>query len=111
MIRWLSDDLTANFQVSLPKAPLHDFVRAISGVSSRFIIPTFLMSVFHFPCRKLIVKPSLMSWRWLRYNDVKQPLALTDMDRLNGTQEPQTVANGKYWALQMELTFPTYGLT
>ena len=44
-MRWLSDDLTANFHVSLPKAPLHDFVRAISGVSSRFIIPTFLMSV------------------------------------------------------------------
>lgn len=107
MIRWLSDDLTANFQVSLSKAPLHDFVRAISAVSSRFIIPTFLMSVFHFPCRKLLVKPSLMSWRWLRYNDVKQPLALTDMDRLNGTQEPQTVADGKYWALQMQFTLPT----
>ncbi|CAH3151205.1 unnamed protein product [Porites lobata] len=57
--------------------------------------------------RKLIVKPSLMSWRWLRYNDVKQPLALTDMDRLNGTQEPQTVADGKYWALQMQFTLPT----
>ena len=52
-----------------------------------------------------------MSWRWLLYNDVKQPLALTDMDRLNGTQEPQKVADGKYWALQMELTLPTYGLT
>ena len=52
-----------------------------------------------------------MSWRWLRYNDVKEPLALTDMDRLNGTQEAQTVADGKYWALQMQLTFPTYGLT
>lgn len=58
-------------------------------------------------CRKLIVRPSLMSWRWLRYNDVKQPLALTDMDRLNGTQEPQSVPDGKYWALQMELTLPT----
>ncbi|KAL9969761.1 hypothetical protein ACROYT_G022017 [Oculina patagonica] len=57
--------------------------------------------------RKLIVRPSLMSWRWLRYNDVKQPLALTDKDRLNGTQEPQSVADGKYWALQMELTLPT----
>ena len=107
MIRWLSVDLTANIHVLLPKVLSHDFVRAISGVSSRFIIRTFFMSVFHFPCRKLIVKPSLMSWRWLRYNDVKQPLALTDMDRLNGTQEPQTVSDGKYWALQMEFTLPT----
>ena len=107
VIRWLSDNFTVNFHVSLPKAPLHDSVRAFSGVSSRFIIPTLLTSVFHFPGRKLIVKPSLMSWRLLRYNDVKQPLALTDMDRLKGTQEPQKVADGKYWALQMEFTLPT----
>lgn len=57
--------------------------------------------------RKLIVRPSLMSWRWLRYNDVKQPLALTDKDRLNGAQEPLSVPDGKYWALQMEFTLPT----
>lgn len=57
--------------------------------------------------RKLLVKPSLMSWRWIRYDDVKQPLVLTDKDRLNGIEEPQSVLDGKYWALQMELTLPT----
>lgn len=45
--------------------------------------------------------------RWLRYNDVKQPLALTDKDALTGAQEPQSVPDGKYWALQMECTLPT----
>ena len=48
-----------------------------------------------------------MSWRWIRYDDVKQPLVLTDKDRLNGIEEPQSVLDGKYWALQMELTLPT----
>jgi len=48
-----------------------------------------------------------MSWRWIRYNDVKQPLALTDKDRLNVAQEPQSVPDGKYLALQMEFTLPT----
>ena len=48
-----------------------------------------------------------MSWCWLRYNNVKQPLALTDKDWLSNVQEPQSVPDGKYWALQMEFTLPT----
>ena len=32
-MRWLSDDLTANIHVSLPKALSHNFVRAISFLS------------------------------------------------------------------------------
>lgn len=73
------------------------------------LIPQWLAHVLRKPSfhRKLLVKPSLMSWRWIRYNDVKQPLALTDKDRLNGAQEPQSVPDGKYWALQMEFTLPT----
>ena len=69
-----------------------------------FSIPHVFVMFF---CRKLIVKPSVMSWRWLRYNDVKQPLAMTDMERLRGAKEPQSVADGKYWALQLEFTLPT----
>lgn len=73
------------------------------------LIPQCLAHVLRKPTfhRKLLVKPSLMSWRWMRYNDVKQPLALTDKDRINGAQEPQSVPDGKYWALQMEFTLPT----
>ncbi|XP_067051199.1 pseudouridylate synthase 7 homolog [Acropora muricata] len=57
--------------------------------------------------RKLLVKPSQMNWHWFRYNDIKEPLALTDMDRLKGAQEPQSVPDGKYWALQLGFTLPT----
>lgn len=57
--------------------------------------------------RKLLVKPSLMSWRWLRYNDVKQPLVVTDKEALSGALEPESVPDGKYWALQLEFTLPT----
>lgn len=73
------------------------------------LIPQCLAHVLRTPTfhRKLLVKPSIMSWRWMRYNDVKQPLALTDKDRINGAQEPQSVPDGKYWALQMEFTLPT----
>lgn len=57
--------------------------------------------------RKLLVKPSLTSWRWLRYNDVKQPLVVTDKEAMSGAQEPESVSDGKYWALQLEFTLPT----
>ncbi|XP_068754742.1 pseudouridylate synthase 7 homolog [Montipora capricornis] len=57
--------------------------------------------------RKLIVKPSLVSWQWLGYNDVKEPLALTDTDRMKGALEPQSVPDGKFWALKIEFTLPT----
>lgn len=59
------------------------------------------------PYRKLLVKPSLMSWRWLRYNDVKQPLVVTDKEALSGALEPESVPDGKYLALQLEFTLPT----
>ena len=55
----------------------------------------------------MLVRPPHVTWRLLRYNDVKKPLVLTDLDKLYKKSEPETMPDGAFQALQLEFSLPT----
>lgn len=48
-----------------------------------------------------------MSWKTLRYTDPDVPLAQADEDKLLGFEPPVIDENGKFLALQIEMTLGT----
>ena len=78
----------------------------VSRLVSSFL--RFLVSVFHFPPQesdRQTKSHELALASFLRRETTGGPNI--DMNRLNVTQVTQAVADGKYCALQMELTLPT----
>ena len=57
--------------------------------------------------RKILQLPKNMSWSVLRYTDPDVPLAQADEDKLLGFDPPSTVEDGKFMALQIDLTLGT----
>jgi len=57
--------------------------------------------------RAIIHLPKELSWSVLRYTDPDVSLAQSDEDKLLGFDPPATVADGKFMALQMNLTLGT----
>lgn len=57
--------------------------------------------------RKIIHLPKELSWSILRYTDPDVPLAQADEDKLLGFDPPVIVEDGKFMALQIELTLGT----
>ncbi len=57
--------------------------------------------------RKILHLPEEMSWSVLRYTDPDVPLAQADEDKLLGFDAPITVEDGKFMALQIQLTLGT----
>jgi len=58
--------------------------------------------------RKLIHKPSNVSWEHIRYTDPEIPLAQCDEDRILGLNEPASDdPNGKFRALKLQWTLGT----
>lgn len=51
--------------------------------------------------RHIVVKPQDIEWQVFRYNDVNIPLALSDMDILNGEPEPKSVEGMIYVSTDM----------
>jgi len=49
--------------------------------------------------RKLIAKPQNLNYQVMQYDDYQQPLALTDLDILNGRPQPESTPEGniKLW--------------
>lgn len=56
--------------------------------------------------RKVVIRPSDVSWEMVSYDDPKIPLVHTDADKLEGRPEPVFVKEGKYRALKMEFSLP-----
>ena len=52
------------------------------------------------------MKPAHTCWRYHRYNDVNEPVVLTDKDKLDGKTTLVVPPGGNYLALQIELTLP-----
>ncbi|KIJ99367.1 hypothetical protein K443DRAFT_133079 [Laccaria amethystina LaAM-08-1] len=57
--------------------------------------------------RAIIHLPRELSWSVLRYTDPDVPLAQSDEDKLLGFDPPSIVDDGKFMALQIELTLGT----
>lgn len=57
--------------------------------------------------RKILQLPKNMSWSVLRYTDPDVALAQADEDKLLGFDPPNVVENGKFMALQIDLTLGT----
>lgn len=57
--------------------------------------------------RHMIVKPTDVTWKLFRYDDVSIPIALSDWDKINNEPEPQSVEGGANLALRVELTLPS----
>ncbi|KDQ20751.1 hypothetical protein BOTBODRAFT_50816 [Botryobasidium botryosum FD-172 SS1] len=57
--------------------------------------------------RKILHKPSELSWSILRYTDPDVPLAQSDEDQLLGFDAPVTDESGRFMALQIRLTLGT----
>lgn len=57
--------------------------------------------------RKILQLPKNMSWSVLRYTDPDVALAQADEDKLLGFDPPSIVENGKFMALQINLTLGT----
>ncbi|KAJ1558389.1 multisubstrate pseudouridine synthase 7, partial [Cladochytrium tenue] len=56
--------------------------------------------------RRLVQKPSNVSWRTLRYTDPNTPLTLTDLDRVRSAAEPVSEPDGRYLGLVCEFGLP-----
>ncbi|KAK3747764.1 hypothetical protein QZH41_008791 [Actinostola sp. cb2023] len=56
--------------------------------------------------RRLVIKPGHTCWHFLHYSDVSEPLVLTDRDKFEGKTALEIPPEGKYLALQIELTLP-----
>ncbi|RHZ79852.1 hypothetical protein Glove_140g75 [Diversispora epigaea] len=57
--------------------------------------------------RKIMGKPKHVSWQLFRYNDPNVPLSLTDLDILQGNSEPESIPDGEYLALRINISLST----
>ena len=57
--------------------------------------------------RAILHMPKEMSWSVLRYTDPDVPLAQADEDKLLGFDPPAIVEDGRFMALQINLTLGT----
>ncbi|KAI9343611.1 pseudouridine synthase [Obelidium mucronatum] len=57
--------------------------------------------------RRVIIKPTNVSWKMMRYDDPQYPLSLTDLDRINGVPEPVSVPDGSRLGVVVEFTLET----
>ncbi|KAK7116888.1 hypothetical protein R3I94_023281, partial [Phoxinus phoxinus] len=57
--------------------------------------------------RKLLIRPSDVSWELIQYDDPRVPLVLSDVEKLENTPAPVYLKEGKYRALKMEFSLPS----
>ncbi|EDO30703.1 predicted protein, partial [Nematostella vectensis] len=98
------------YDVTYPGKDVRDWYRelmAVDGVDidkMRHRVKDYSLSGAY---RPIIIKPQHTSWKFIHYNDVTAPLALTDLDRLEGRTDIPAETDGQYLALQIELTLPS----
>ena len=57
--------------------------------------------------RKMLVRPERMSWHFMKYDSPTDTLIQSDMERLKGDKEPQSLENGQYKAVIIDFRLPT----
>ncbi|KAL7867822.1 hypothetical protein SRHO_G00092060 [Serrasalmus rhombeus] len=56
--------------------------------------------------RRILIRPSDVSWEVIQYDDPKVPLIYTDVEKLENKSVPVYLKEGKYRALKMEFSLP-----
>ncbi|KAG7262319.1 hypothetical protein CRUP_036506, partial [Coryphaenoides rupestris] len=56
--------------------------------------------------RRVVIRPTEVSWQVIRYDDPRIPLVHTDVDILEDKPGPVFNTEGKYRALRMEFSLP-----
>uniref|UniRef100_A0AAR2IME7 Pseudouridylate synthase 7 homolog n=1 Tax=Pygocentrus nattereri TaxID=42514 RepID=A0AAR2IME7_PYGNA len=56
--------------------------------------------------RRILIRPSDVSWEVIQYDDPKVPLIYTDVEKLENKSLPVYLKEGKYRALKMEFSLP-----
>lgn len=56
--------------------------------------------------RKMLTRPADVTWQTYMYDDVTKPLVLSDVDKLEGVPEPQSIPGASLKALRLEMTLP-----
>ncbi|XP_072528201.1 pseudouridylate synthase 7 homolog isoform X2 [Salminus brasiliensis] len=56
--------------------------------------------------RRILIRPSDVSWEVIQYDDPKVPLIYTDVEKLENKPVPVYLTEGKYRALKMEFSLP-----
>lgn len=57
--------------------------------------------------RRVIIRPTDVSWEVVRYDNPRNPLVHTDVDKLENKPAPVVSSEGKYRALRMEFSLPS----
>lgn len=56
--------------------------------------------------RRILIRPSDVSWEVIHYDDARVPLVYTDVEKLENKPLPVYLTEGKYRALKMEFSLP-----
>ncbi|XP_033745406.1 pseudouridylate synthase 7 homolog [Pecten maximus] len=56
--------------------------------------------------RKMLARPTDVTWQIYKYDDVTLPLVLSDVDRLEGMSEPKSIPGAALKALKLVMTLP-----
>jgi len=56
--------------------------------------------------RKIVEIPGDLQWKHFLYNDATKPLVLTDVEKMQGLPEPQSIPDGKKRAIALSFTLP-----
>lgn len=56
--------------------------------------------------RRILIRPSDVSWEVIQYDDARVPLIYTDVEKLENKPVPVYLTEGKYRALKMEFSLP-----
>ncbi|XP_051545325.1 pseudouridylate synthase 7 homolog isoform X2 [Myxocyprinus asiaticus] len=57
--------------------------------------------------RRVVIRPSDVSWELIQYDDPRVPLVHTDVEKLENQAAPVYLTEGKYRALKMEFSLPS----
>lgn len=57
--------------------------------------------------RRVLIRPSDVSWELVQYDDPRVPLVHTDLEKLENKPAPVYLTEGKYCALKMEFSLPS----
>lgn len=57
--------------------------------------------------RKMMIKPGNLQWKFTTYNDAKETLIYSDLDKLRGKEEPDASKDGSHRALILDFQLPS----
>ncbi|KAK7891407.1 hypothetical protein WMY93_023370 [Mugilogobius chulae] len=80
---------------------IHDVVMPLPGFD--VIYPSHHVGAY----RRVVIRPTDVSWQVIQYDDPRVPLVHTDVEKLENKAAPVFNTEGKYRALRMEFSLPS----